>query len=37
MCDMRPSFCLAEEVGEGLGRGALLLGPVPWRKKAADW
>jgi len=28
MRHMRPTICLAQEMGKGLGRGPLLLGPV---------
>jgi hypothetical protein len=31
---LRPAVRVAEEVGEGVGRGAVLLGPVPHRPEA---
>jgi hypothetical protein len=36
---LRAAVCLAEEMGEGVGRGAVLLGPVPQPEdeKPADW
>jgi len=29
LCHLRATFRMAQEVGKGLGRGPLLLGPVP--------
>ena len=31
--DLWAAFHMAQEMGKGLGRGALLLGPVPGRKR----
>ncbi|MGA1614823.1 MAG: hypothetical protein ACO37E_13650, partial [Lutimaribacter sp.] len=31
LCHLWAPFCVAEKMGKGLGRGALLLGPLPGR------
>jgi len=34
--DLRPAVCMAQEVGTGLGAGAVLLGSVPGENDAHD-